>query len=146
MMNEKIDSLIRLRNRNVPRYLPIPKNYLRKFSNEIRRHGDEHDEEKYESYKKGKKHCKQRLHTDLDCKPLKHLHKEQHLTKQLFDEIKAGKFFERCKKERLKDERIKAHLKTYVKSSQLDFLDGLIEIFDDKQKEIISNDSETENN
>ncbi|RNA29656.1 hypothetical protein BpHYR1_026584 [Brachionus plicatilis] len=25
----------------------------------------------YESYKKGKKHCKQRLHTDLDCKPLK---------------------------------------------------------------------------
>ncbi|RMZ93559.1 hypothetical protein BpHYR1_006175 [Brachionus plicatilis] len=65
---------------------------------------------------------------------------KQRFTKQLFDEIKAGKFFERCKKERLKNERIKAHLKTYVKSSELDFLDGLIEIFDNKQKEIISND------
>ncbi|RNA18654.1 hypothetical protein BpHYR1_040038 [Brachionus plicatilis] len=44
-MNEKIDSPIRLRNRNVPRYLPIPKNYLGTFSNEIRRQGDEQDHE-----------------------------------------------------------------------------------------------------
>ncbi|RMZ94622.1 hypothetical protein BpHYR1_020717, partial [Brachionus plicatilis] len=47
-MNEKIDSPIRLRNRNVPRYLPIPKNYLGTFSNEIRRQGDEQDEQDHE--------------------------------------------------------------------------------------------------
>ena len=64
----------------------------------------------------------------------------------MFDEIKAGKIFERCKR-RLKDERIKAHLKIYSKSTLLNFLDKLIQIFDKKpKKQILSNDSETEKN
>ena len=60
------------------------------------------------------------LSQDIESHPvfvkiLKHLRREQRLTEQHYDEIRNGLVFKRKKKEILKDEKIKSHLKTYKK-------------------------------